>query len=203
MKVKVINYKNTVVENPLVSVSVVTYNHEKYISECLDGILMQKTDFPFEILLGEDESTDGTRDICIEYAKQYPDKIKLYLHSRDNNIKINGIPTGRFNFLYNLTHAKGKYIALCEGDDYWTDPLKLQKQVDFLEGNPDFAICFHNALVLWDDKSQPPKYFCAKNQKQTSTIEDVIEKWFIHTASMVFRKEYITPLPDEFKNVYN
>ena len=110
-KVPVKEYQNRVPKQPLVSVCVQTYNHAPYIKDTLEGILMQKTDFPFEILLGEDESTDGTRDICIEYAKKHPDKIKLYLHSRENNIKINGTPTGRFNFIYNLIHAKGKYIA--------------------------------------------------------------------------------------------
>src|SRR6478735_1262142 len=86
--------------NPLVSVCVQTYQHVNYIKECLDGILMQQTDFPFEVLLGEDQSTDGTREICIEYAQKYPDKIRLFLHHRENNIKINGRQTGKFNFLY-------------------------------------------------------------------------------------------------------
>src|SRR5690606_4409195 len=114
--------------NPVVSVCVQTYQHAPYIRECLDSILMQKTDFPFEILLGEDESSDGTREICIEYAEKFPDKIKLFLHRRENNIQIFGYPTGRFNFLTNLYSSNGKYIAICEGDDYWTDSDKLQKQ---------------------------------------------------------------------------
>ncbi len=118
-------------KNPVVSICVQTYQHVNYIRECLDGILMQETTFPFEILLGEDNSTDGTREICMEYAMKFPDKIRLFLHHRENNIKINGSPTGRFNFFYNFHKARGKHIALCEGDDYWTDPLKLQKQVDF------------------------------------------------------------------------
>src|SRR5690606_25596514 len=109
-----------------------------YIRECLDSILMQKTDFPFEILLGEDASTDGTREISIEYADKYPDKIRLFLHHRENNIEILGTPTGRFNSLYNLFSARGTFIALCEGDDFWTDEKKLQKQYEFMVTNPDY-----------------------------------------------------------------
>lgn len=142
-KAPVEEYPNHVSYVPLVSISVVTYQHKNYIRDCLDGILMQKTDFPFEILLGEDASTDGTREICIKYAEQHPDIIRLFLHDRVNNIIINGSPTGRFNFLYNLYSLRGKYIALCEGDDYWTDPLKLQKQIDFLERNKKFSLCSH------------------------------------------------------------
>jgi glycosyltransferase involved in cell wall biosynthesis len=123
--------------------SVVTYNQESYIEECLDGILMQQTTFPFEIILGEDESSDGTRDICQAYAEKYPDKIKLFLRSRKDVIYINGNATGRFNMIENLKACTGRYIALCEGDDYWTDPLKLQKQVDLLEANPELVACHH------------------------------------------------------------
>jgi glycosyltransferase involved in cell wall biosynthesis len=127
----------------VVSVVVVTYNHENYIEQCLDSLLSQQTDFEFEIILGEDDSTDNTRAICKEYALQYPEKIRLFLRSREDVIYINGNPTGRFNFMENLKAAKGKYIALCEGDDYWTDPLKLQKQVDVLESNPCLIACHH------------------------------------------------------------
>ena len=154
---------------------------------------MQKTDFDFEILLGEDESTDGTREICIEYAKKYPDKIRLFLHKRENVIYINGNPTGRFNFLYNLTISKGKYIALCEGDDYWTDPLKLQKQVDFLEKNEDYNVCCTYADKLVNDKKEdiytpPPinnKYY---------TITDVINYGnFCSTLTLLFRNNFSIP----------
>ena len=147
-KVPVEHYPHKVKNKPLVSVCVMTYQHKKYIKDCLDGILMQKTDFPFEILLGEDASTNGTREICLEYAKKYSDKIRLFLHKRENNIKYNGNPSGKFNFLYNLFNSKAKYIALCEGDDYWNDPRKLQKQVDILEKNNDLAMCTHETYHL-------------------------------------------------------
>src|SRR5690606_21433837 len=131
-KVPVEEFPSNVPDSPKVSVLVQTYNHAPYIRQCLDGILMQETDFDFEILLGEDASTDGTREICIEYAQEHPDKIRLFLHSRENNISINGRPSGRFNFCNNLFEANGEYIAFCEGDDYWIDEFKLQKQMDFL-----------------------------------------------------------------------
>src|SRR3954464_5744364 len=101
-KVPVDIFPDCASEHPLVSVSVQTYQHAHYIKDCLEGILMQQTDFPFEILLGEDQSTDGTRKICIEYAQKYPDKVRLFLHQRENNITINGRSTGKFNVLYNL-----------------------------------------------------------------------------------------------------
>lgn len=127
----------------MVSVCVQTYQHAPYIKECLDSILIQKTTFDFEILLGEDGSDDGTREICIEYAREYPQKIRLFLNSRKNVIYVNGSPTGRWNLINNLKNARGKYIALLEGDDYWTDQFKLQKQVDALETNPDCVSCHH------------------------------------------------------------
>jgi glycosyltransferase involved in cell wall biosynthesis len=150
-KIPIEFFPNAITELPFVSVCVQTYQHVAYIKDCLEGILMQQTNFPFEILLGEDQSNDGTRELCIEYAKKHSDKIRLFLHHRENNIKIKGRPTGRFNFLFNLFCSRGKYIAMCEGDDYWTDPLKLQKQVDNMEMNSNVNICSHQSVKI-DDK---------------------------------------------------
>lgn len=125
--------------NPvLVSISCITYNHAPYIRECLDGFIMQKTNFPFEVLIHDDASTDGTTEIIKEYTKKYPDIIKPLYEEENQWVKGR-----RGSAVFNFPRAKGKYIALCEGDDYWTDPLKLQKQVDFLEANPDFVMCSH------------------------------------------------------------
>src|SRR5690606_9059601 len=129
-----------------------------------------QTTFPFEIILGEDESSDGTREICIQYAAKHPDKIKLFLRSRKDVIYINGNPTGRFNFIENLKACSGKYIALCEGDDYWTDPLKLQKQVDFLEAYVDHTICWTNYQILEDERLNIPKW---NDKFKTSGIFEV------------------------------
>ncbi len=143
-KVEVTEYPNQVLENPFVSVLVQTYQQVKYIEQCIEGVLMQETDFDFEILVGEDDSNDGTREICIEYAKKYPDKIRLFLHSRENNVKKQGRPSSFFNSMYNTYSAKGTYMASCEGDDFWIDPHKIQKQVNFLEASPDYIGVYTN-----------------------------------------------------------
>ena len=132
---------------PIVSVTVATYQHVNYIRKCLDGILMQKTNFPYEIILGEDGSVDGTQEICKEYAEKYPDKIRLFIRDRklSQYIGKNGKVT-RFNGIWNRMSSRGKYIAWCEGDDYWIEPLKLQRQVDFLESHQDYSMCFHYAF---------------------------------------------------------
>lgn len=141
-------YPTQAVHQPVVSVCIQTFNQAKYIRRCLDSIIAQKTSFPIEILLGEDESSDGTRDICIEYAEKYPAQIRLFLHSRDNNIAIDGTPTGRFNFLYNIFSARGEYLAVCEGDDAWIDELKLQKQFDFMRANPQCSMVHTNYFLM-------------------------------------------------------
>lgn len=130
---------------PLVSVCSTTYQHANYLEDCIEGILMQKTDFPVEIIIGEDESTDGTREICKKYAVEHPDKIRLFLRDRNTSsvYNVNGKRIFGFNGKWTRKSARGKYIAMCEGDDYWTDPLKLQKQVDFMESNPGTALTYH------------------------------------------------------------
>ena len=125
-----------------VSVFMITYNHEKYIAEAIDSVLMQKTDFDFDIVIGEDCSTDATRRIVLEYSRKYPDKIKLLLH----NVNVGFIS----NLMYVLEACTGKYIAMCEGDDYWTDPFKLQKQVDFLEANKEYVLATHGYRMVRD-----------------------------------------------------
>jgi glycosyltransferase involved in cell wall biosynthesis len=186
-------FSNLVFDLPFVSICIQTYEHESYIRECLDGILIQKTTFPFEILLGEDDSTDGTREICIEYAKKYPDKIRLFLHHRENNIYINGSPTGRFNFVYNFYSARGKYIALCEGDDYWTDPYKLQKQVDFLESDPNYNICFHNVKIHNQSENKIIEDYITREITETTDISELSSGNYIHTTSVVLRNNFIIP----------
>ena len=183
---------NNVNQNPLVSVCVQTYKHVNYIKQCLDGILFQKTNFEFEILLGEDDSNDGTRELCVDYAKRYPDKIRLFLHHRENNIKIGGQPTGRFNFLYNLHSSKGKYIALCEGDDYWTDPLKLQKQVDFLERNLDCSFCFTRATKVFVNQDKPDQVYPHELKKTIYSPKEYLDFTTTATCSLVFRNLKLT-----------
>src|SRR4030042_404695 len=120
-----------------VSACIIVYNHEKYIRDCLDGALAQKVNFDYEIVVSEDCSTDNTREILLEYQKKHPDKIKLFFNEK--NLGLSG------NWLKSWTRCDGDYMAICEGDDYWIDPDKLQKQVEFLEANPGFALSSHNA----------------------------------------------------------
>ena len=128
---------------PLVSISCTTYNHELYIEDALEGFLFQETNFPFEILIHDDASTDRTADIIREYEARYPTLIKP-IYQTENQYSRGNKPG-----LINLKRAKGEYVALCEGDDYWTDPLKLQIQVDFLEKHPDYVITFHHCVSLY------------------------------------------------------
>lgn len=127
----------------MVSVCCITYNHEKYIAQALDGFLMQETNFKFEILVGEDGSSDNTKAIVQDYCNKYPDIIKLISHETNVGAIRNQIRV--------LMAAKGKYIAMCDGDDFWTDAFKLQKQVDFLETNEDYVICCHHTEVIDDE----------------------------------------------------
>jgi glycosyltransferase involved in cell wall biosynthesis len=131
---------------PLVSICTITYNHAPFIRQCLDGFLMQKTNFPFEVLIHDDASTDGTEEIIREYEAKYPELIKP-LYEKENQY----LKGRRGSKIFNFPRARGKYIALCEGDDYWTDPLKLQKQVEFLEANPDYGMV-HTDFDIYDVK---------------------------------------------------
>ncbi len=173
-KVPVIEYPNKIPIHPTVSVCVPTYNHEYYIKECLESILNQKTDFEFEILLGDDESDDLTKEICLDYAKKFPNKIRFFSHKRANNIKVGETSTGVFNALYSLYSANGKYIAYCDGDDYWGDVNKLQLQVDFLEQNTEHILNYHEVKYLDDktnrilDKESSDKDLSAEDLKQVN-----------------------------------
>ncbi len=179
---------------PFVSVCIITYNHENYIAQAIEGALIQKTNFPFEIVIGEDCSTDGTREIVFDYAKKYPNIIRV-ITSEKNVGMIN-------NFIRTLNVCKGKYIALCEGDDYWIDPYKLQKQVDFLEANPDCSLCFHNAFKIYENSTKTPELFNDIFFSREVTINEIVNKWIIPTASIVFKRD-ILPLPAWSKNIYS
>ena len=182
----------------IVSISCLTYNHESYIRQCLDGFLMQKCNFKYEILIHDDASTDDTQEIINEYAAKYPEIIKPYFQKENQYSKgVRGM-----NQKFNYPRAKGKYIALCEGDDYWTDPLKLQKQVDFLEISPEYSMVFSNAKIE-RDVNLPSKnlrdLILLENSREYNDIE-ILEEWTIPTASVLFRKELIE---NEFNDISN
>lgn len=173
-------------EKPLVSICCITYNHEHYIKDALDGFVMQKTTFPFEIVISDDCSKDNTRTIIEEYKTMYPHIFKDI--SPNNNI-------GAFaNFTYVQEHAKGKYVAICEGDDYWTDPYKLQKQVDFLERHPDYSMCCHGADVK-NETSRHVDSACEYMTTREYFPDDAFPAWQIPTASIVYRREEVMHFP--------
>ena len=208
-KVPVVEYPSNTSQKPLVSVGVIAYQAESYIRDCLEGILMQRTNFDFEILVGEDESSDKTREICIEYAEKFPDKIKLFLHSRKNNILSYGKPSGFFNYRNNLVNAKGKYWATCDGDDYWIDPLKLQKQVDFLESNEDYGLIYANKKIVCDDKLGNKEALLLEKVKKDDSLNrkkhlsgnifwNLLENDLINTLTVCIRKDLMLDYFDKF-----
>lgn len=177
---------------PKVSIVVITYQHVDYIRQCLDGILTQRTDYQIQILIGDDGSTDGTRELCIRYAQDHPDVITLYL--REQSARNPAHPPGRENLLALLTAAEGKYIARCDGDDYWMDPFKLQKQVNFLENHPSYSLCFHRAFLLKQNQ-QEPFHLPRSVDLEHVRFDDLLEHGnFIATGSTVFRN-VLLPYP--------
>ena len=176
------------------SICIITYNHQDYISQTLDAVLQQVCNFDVEIIIGEDMSIDNTRKICAEYAEKNPGRINL-LHTEKNLGMMR-------NFLRTLKACSGKYIAFCEGDDYWTDPYKLQKQVDFLEANPGYSACFHNATIKNERKDEEWEWIMHDKglPKDTFTTEDVLGPWFIASPSFVFVNYPDFELPEWFTN---
>lgn len=166
-----------------VSISCITYNHAPYIRQCLDGFLMQQCNFSFEVLIHDDASTDGTQDIIREYQEKYPDIIKPLL--REENLYSKG--ERGFNARFNCSRAKGKYIAICEGDDYWTDPLKLQKQVDFLEQHKELSFCSHNINRI-DGKGNVIKKGSEKTENIFYNDLEVLHNYF-PPLSILFRNK--------------
>jgi glycosyltransferase involved in cell wall biosynthesis len=177
-KVPVQEFSNAVPKKcpvPKLSVLIITYQHADFIRDALEGALMQKTDFPMEILISDDGSTDGTRQICIEYAERYPEKIRLFLHRRRNNIKVLGSPTGIFQIAYGLFSCRGQYVALCSGDDYWKDPLKLQKQFDAMEQSENTSFTYHDHVRLFPGKESPEGPYSVE-RIQTVVFRNVFDK---------------------------
>ncbi len=168
-----------------------TYNQERYIGEAIRSVMLQKTDFPFELIIGNDASTDQTGKICGEWQKQYPEKIVLL--NRKENIGL------QRNFLQTYAACQGKYIAICEGDDFWVDKHKLQRQVDFLENNSDFSMCFHRVINYFEGKGT--KSLSNGKQKIDTDILDLAQSNYISNVSVVFRRVLGIELPDWFDQV--
>lgn len=185
---------------PLVSVCITTYQHEKYIGQCLEGILSQETGFEYEVIVGEDGSNDNTLSICESYQKKSKVKITILEGKRSDVIHIHGNPTGRANLIKCISSAKGKYIALCEGDDYWIERNKLSKQVEYMESNPDCIMCFHNAEIHYEDEDRIV-LFNKQKMKSKYYTDDVFGPCFIPTASMLFRNIEEFTFPAWFSKV--
>lgn len=170
-----------------VSVLVMTYNHEKFILQALESVAMQETDFEYEILISEDCSTDQTREIVLGFQKKHSNQVRLLLS--EQNIHSNEIVAR------GIRAAQGEYIALLDGDDYWTSPHKLQKQVVFLDSHPECSLCFHNARIFHEADGREGRNWTPPGQKEISTLADIWMGNFIATCSTMFRRGLIGEIP--------
>ena len=171
----------------VVSVVMITFNHELYIREAIESILLQKTNFELELIIANDCSTDDTDNIISDIKLNHPKANLIKYYRQQFNIGM--MP----NFVFALKQVKGKFIALCDGDDYWTDPLKLQKQVDFLEANEEYSGCFHKVKILEndlevDDIVIEQRYEMIEDKHRITSLDIIKHSNFIHTCSFVFRK---------------
>lgn len=171
--------------NYTVAVWCITYNQKDFIKDALNGFVMQKTNFPFVVIVHDDKSTDGTSDIILEYAKKYPNIIIPVIESENQWSK------GGLKHIVNIMNSHyriGKYIAFCEGDDYWTSPDKLQTQIDFLESHPEYSMCFHSAKKKYECNSIA-WINCENIGDKDYDATDLFVNWTVPTASVVCRKE--------------
>ena len=171
-----------------VSICMITYNHEKYISQAIDSVLTQKTNFDFQLIIGEDCSQDKTREIVINYQKKYPQIIRLLLANKNQGMMANWIKT--------LQVAKSQYLAVLEGDDYWTDRYKLQKQVDFLDKHPNHSLCFHSVEAFYQD--QPDKTYLIPSKTENFNFKSLLQQNFIAACSVMYRHGIVKEIPDWF-----
>ena len=172
-------------DTPLVSVCSMVYNHAPFLRDFFEGVLMQKTSYPFEIVVHDDASTDDSVKIIREYESRYPDIIKPIFQTENKLSK--GIPI----MTYLLCDVRGKYIAYCDGDDYWIDPLKLQKQIDFLETHPDYSICGGNYRwqIVGEDSFHDGEKMLQYPRGKTVTLDDFFDSYLFKTSTVCFRKE--------------
>ncbi len=173
-------------KSTMVSVLIMAYNHEKYIANAIEGVLMQKVNFGYEIIIGEDCSTDNTRAVIVDYATKYPDKIKIILHESNVGAKANQLAI--------LNAGKGKYIAFCEGDDYWIDEFKLQRQVDFLETHTDYVLTHTGVLFINNQGQSTDNFISFLNSKFRIIKSGLITKFlakknYIITVTVLILRE--------------
>jgi glycosyltransferase involved in cell wall biosynthesis len=181
-------------DNPMVSVLMLTYNHEKFIAQAIESVLTQRANFKYELVIGEDCSADSTRDIIIDYKERHSEIIKIVLQDKNKG--------GHNNFRSAYALCKGEYIASLDGDDFWTDPFKLQKQVDFLENNNEYVICHHDAMIVNERNELITNSQLPDSSKRDLTADELIRCNLILTLTVCFRR-VIHLLPEEFFRVYN
>jgi glycosyltransferase involved in cell wall biosynthesis len=174
------------ISSPLVSVLMITYNHEKFISAAIESVLSQVTDFPFELVIGEDCSTDATREIITAYSADNPGRIRTVFPAENQGAAR--------CLLRTLRACRGRYVALLDGDDYWTSSEKLRKQTDILESHPEFSICCHRTSVVYEDGGREPWEYPVW-ERQVLTIEDLLRENFIPTCSAMFRQGLLLDIP--------
>ncbi len=171
------------------------YRHESYIADAIEGVLEQQTNFPYELVIGEDGSTDATLDICRKYERAHPDIIRVISTGQNVSHGSNG------NLKRTCRALRGKYVAFCEGDDYWIDPLKLQKQVDYMDAHPECTICFHPVRVHWEDGREPDSVYPADFKEflhRESACQALAKHNFIQTNSVMYRWNADGKLFDDF-----
>lgn len=174
-------------KKPKVSVVTICYNQEKYLEQALDSFVAQKTNFDFEVIIADDCSTDGSRAIIKKYANLHPEIIKPIL--REKNVGAQN------NFKDAIMQATGEYIALCEGDDYWTDDAKLQRQADYLDSHQSYALCFHPVQVRFEAGDGKDSIYPETNDKNNFTLTNLLKSNFIQTNSVVYRRQNYGALP--------
>lgn len=187
-------------QRPKISVMVITYNHEKYIAQTLESILMQETEYSYEICVIEDCSTDRTREIVMQYVDKYPTIVKPYFN------KVNlGYKVTQKNFYQGYYRLTGDYMAMLEGDDYWTSPHKLQKQVSFLEANPDYVGCSHNTIKTYEDGSKEPhRFIYYPDTVSDHTLESfILMTSYFHTTTLLFRNVFRNAPMRQFRNKWS
>lgn len=168
----------------------VTFRHERFIDEAIGSVLNQQTGFPIELVIGEDNSPDGTGD----HIRRYADTANVRIRTRFNQVNLGAAA----NFEINLKECRGEYIALLEGDDYWTDPRKLQRQIEFLDANPEFSTCFHPVDIFCDGRIREDHL--TRSVPDVSTIRDLAQGNYMHTCSVVFRAGLFDRLPEGFNS---
>lgn len=177
--------------HPKVSVLMLTYNHEKYIDEAIRSVMRQRTTFPFEVVIGNDASTDRTGEICRQWKARYPEQIVLI--DREKNIGL------QQNFLHTYSLCRGEYIAICEGDDYWLSKHKLQRQCTYLDEHNEYSCCFHRVVNLYEGTGI--KSLSNGGQRINTNILDLAQSNYVSNVSAVFRNRLIYPLPEWFSEV--